>query len=88
MMYLMQMVLQVLHYSEEKIGLSQQIYDYVDQKIRRLDKDLKNFEGDIIRERSKLGLAVSRLLSPALSKAAMLPKSECSSLLPSHADFY
>ena len=50
--------LQVLHYSEEKIGLSQQIYDYVDQKIRRLDKDLKNFEGDIARERSKLGLAV------------------------------
>ncbi len=55
---LIQDPLQVLHYSEEKIGLSQQIYDYVDQKIRRLDKDLKNFEGDIARERSKLGLAV------------------------------
>ena len=54
----MLVALQVLHYSEEKIGLSQQIYDYVDQKIRRLDKDLKNFEGDIARERSKLGLAV------------------------------
>ncbi len=53
--------LQVLHYSEEKIGLSQQIYDYVDQKIRRLDKDLKNFEGDIARERSKLGIPVSHL---------------------------
>jgi len=55
---LMQRMVQVLHYSEEKIGLSQQIYDYVDQKIQRLDKDLKNFEGDIARERSKLGLAV------------------------------
>ena len=55
--------MQVLHYSEEKIGLSQQIYDYVDQKIRRLDKDLKNFEGDIARERTKLGLGVSNPLS-------------------------
>lgn len=59
--------LQVLHYSEEKIGLSQQIYDYVDQKIRRLDRDLKNFEGDIARERSKLGIPVSHLcLHPLL----------------------
>ena len=55
--------MQVLHYSEEKIGLSQQIYDYVDQKIRRLDKDLKNFEGDIARERTKLGLGVRAPLS-------------------------
>jgi hypothetical protein len=60
-------MLQVLHYSEEKIGLSQQIYDYVDQKIRRLDRDLKNFEGDIARERSKLGIPVSHLcLHPSL----------------------
>lgn len=56
------MSLQVLHYSEEKIGLSQQIYDYVDQKIRRLDRDLKNFEGDIARERTKLGLGVRTLV--------------------------
>ncbi len=63
--------LQVLHYSEEKIGLSQQIYDYVDQKIRRLDKDLKNFEGDIARERSKLGLAVSPP-SLVMSRTAVL----------------
>ena len=66
----MQASLQVLHYSEEKIGLSQQIYDYVDQKIRRLDKDLKNFEGDIARERSKLGLAV--LLSLPLQGPKLL----------------
>ena len=58
-------VVQVLHYSEEKIGLSQQIYDYVDQKIRRLDKDLKNFEGDIARERTKLGLGVSTATLPS-----------------------
>lgn len=63
----------MLHYSEEKIGLSQQIYDYVDQKIRRLDKDLKNFEGDIARERSKLGLAVLSLLLLHLSVAALTP---------------
>ena len=62
---------QVLHYSEEKIGLSQQIYDYVDQKIRRLDKDLKNFEGDIARERTKLGLGVSRPLSLLVRQAVL-----------------
>ena len=63
--------MQVLHYSEEKIGLSQQIYDYVDQKIRRLDKDLKNFEGDIARERTKLGLAVSIALSLLVRMAVL-----------------
>ncbi|EIE20485.1 hypothetical protein COCSUDRAFT_30639 [Coccomyxa subellipsoidea C-169] len=46
----------LLHYSEEKIGLSQQIYDYVDQRIRRLDKDLKAFESDISKERARLGI--------------------------------
>ncbi len=50
---------QLLHYSEEKIGLSQQIYDYVDQRIRRLDKDLKAFESDISKERARLGIPVS-----------------------------
>ena len=50
---------QLLHYSEEKIGLAQQIYDYVDQRIRRLDKDLKAFESDITKERARLGIPVS-----------------------------
>lgn len=54
----MPMLAQVLHYAEEKIGLAQQIYDYVDQRIRRLDKDLKVFEGDIAKERARLGIPV------------------------------
>ena len=71
-------LVQVLHYSEEKIGLSQQIYDYVDQKIRRLDKDLKNFEGDIARERTKLGLGVSNPFS-LLVRCAVLSAPQKSS---------
>ncbi|KAK9823528.1 hypothetical protein WJX72_003426 [[Myrmecia] bisecta] len=47
---------QVLHYADEKIGLAQQIYDYVDQRIRRLDKDLKGFDAELMQERIRLGL--------------------------------
>jgi hypothetical protein len=61
-----------LHYAEEKIGLAQQIYDYVDQRIRRLDKDLKVFEADIKKERARLGIPVRsphRSLPPAFALA-------------------
>ncbi len=60
---------QLLHYSEEKIGLAQQIYDYVDQRIRRLDKDLKAFETDIAKERARLGIPVSTQHHPHLGDA-------------------
>ena len=48
----------MLALTEEKIGLAQAIYDYVDQRIRRLDKDLGAFGADIARERTRLGLPV------------------------------
>ena len=42
-----------------QVHLAQQIYDYVDQRIRRLDKDIKVFDGVIAKQRSLLGLPVS-----------------------------
>ena len=55
---------QALAYTDEKIGLAQQIYDYVDARIRRLDKDLATFEADIARERARLGIPVRVALEP------------------------
>lgn len=43
----------------EQVALAQQVYDYVDQRIRRLDKDMKAFDSEMARERVKLGLPVS-----------------------------
>ncbi|CAL8465041.1 g4576 [Coccomyxa elongata] len=59
----------LLHYSEEKIGLAQQIYDYVDQRIRRLDKDLKAFETDIAKERARLGIPEGETATGMLPQA-------------------
>jgi Inhibitor of growth proteins N-terminal histone-binding len=42
--------------SEEKMNRAQQIYDYIDQHIRKLDKDLKSFEAEVAKERQRLGL--------------------------------
>ncbi|KAL6786106.1 hypothetical protein ACKKBG_A01425 [Auxenochlorella protothecoides x Auxenochlorella symbiontica] len=47
---------ELLKLSAEKTNAAQQIYDYVDQHIRKLDKDLKTFDAEIAVERSKLGL--------------------------------
>ena len=47
---------QVLHYSNEKAQLAQQIYDSVDAKIRRLDKDLAAFDAELAAERVAAGL--------------------------------
>ena len=44
-----------------QVALAQQIYDYVDQRIRRLDKDIKVFDGVIAKQRSLLGLPVCLL---------------------------
>ena len=41
-----------------QVALAQQVYDYVDQRIRRLDKDIKVFDGVIAKQRSLLGLPV------------------------------
>lgn len=39
-----------------QVAVAQQIYDYVDQRIRRLDKDLKAFDAELIKERARQGL--------------------------------
>ena len=56
----------MLGLAEEKIGLAQAIYDYVDQRIRRLDKDLGAFGADIARERARLGVPVRRFMTTPL----------------------
>lgn len=47
---------EVVKLSEEKMAMAQQIYDFIDQHIRTLDKDLKSFDADVAKERQKLGL--------------------------------
>ena len=40
------------------MNVAQQVYDYVDQRIRRLDKDIKTFDSEIGKQRALLGLPV------------------------------
>jgi len=47
---------QVLHYCNEKAQLAQQVYDYVDARIRRLDTDLAAFDAQLVSERVGAGL--------------------------------
>ena len=47
---------EIIKLSEEKMTRAQQIYDYIDQHIRKLDKDLKSFEAEVAKERQRLGL--------------------------------
>lgn len=47
---------EIIKLSEEKMNRAQQIYDYIDQHIRKLDKDLKSFEAEVAKERQRLGL--------------------------------
>ncbi|KAL0037993.1 hypothetical protein WJX79_008923 [Trebouxia sp. C0005] len=49
-------VRQVINYADEKVAVAQQIYDYVDQRIRRLDKDLKAFDAELTKDRVRQGL--------------------------------
>ena len=41
-----------------QVAVAQQIYDYVDQRIRRLDKDLKAFDAELTKDRMRQGLPV------------------------------
>lgn len=41
-----------------QVNVAQQVYDYVDQRIRRLDKDIKTFDSEIAKQRALLGLPV------------------------------
>lgn len=47
---------EVIKLSEEKMRRAQQAYDYIDQHIRKLDKDLKSFDADVAKERQKHGM--------------------------------
>ena len=47
---------QVLHYCNEKAQLAQQVYDYVDARIRRLDTDLAAFDAQLVSDRVGAGL--------------------------------
>lgn len=49
-------VKQVMNYADEKVAVAQQIYDYVDQRIRRLDKDLRAFDVELTKDRARQGL--------------------------------
>ena len=47
---------EIIQISEEKMKRAQQIYDLVDQHIRKLDKDLKSFGAEVTKERTRLGI--------------------------------
>lgn len=49
-----------------QVAVAQQIYDYVDQRIRRLDKDLKAFDAELTKDRLRQGLPVCSYPDPSL----------------------
>lgn len=59
---------EIIKLSEEKMNRAQQIYDYIDMHIRKLDKDLKSFDAEIVKDRQKLGLPVLTTAAPAGSQ--------------------
>ena len=52
-----------------QVAVAQQIYDYVDQRIRRLDKDLKAFDAELTKDRIRQGLPVCLSLSSVMHSA-------------------
>ena len=42
-----------------QVVLAQQMYDYVDAKIRTLDADLRRFDAELAHDRRRAGLPVS-----------------------------
>ncbi len=61
----------MLHASDllMQVAVAQQIYDYVDQRIRRLDKDLKAFDAELTKDRVRQGLPVCSLLFSVMHSA-------------------
>ncbi len=51
-----------------QVAVAQQIYDYVDQRIRRLDKDLKAFDAELTKDRVRQGLLVCSSLLYVMHK--------------------
>ena len=52
--------MQVMRIADEKVNLAHQIYDFVDKHICSLDKELRNFDGELGQERVRLGLPVNK----------------------------
>jgi len=55
-----------------QVAVAQQIYDYVDQRIRRLDKDLKAFDAELTKDRVRQGLPVCSSLFLVMHSAKTL----------------
>ena len=49
----------LLHVPNLQVVLAQQMYDYVDAKIRMLDADLRRFDAELAQDRRRAGLPVS-----------------------------
>lgn len=61
---------EIIHISEEKMKRAQQIYDLVDQHIRKLDKDLRSFGAEVSKERERLGVTAAHYPANNSNKAA------------------
>lgn len=44
-----------------QVTLSRRLYDFVDRRISLTDVDIKHFDGELDRERKKLGLPTSKV---------------------------
>lgn len=44
-----------------QVAIAQQLYDYIDQRIRGLDDAMTTFDADLVRDRATLGLDVSTI---------------------------
>ena len=60
---------EIIMISEEKMKRAQQIYDLVDQHIRKLDEDLKSFGAEVSKERERLGVQPQVLQASVPSNA-------------------
>ncbi len=60
-----------------QVNIAQQIYDLVDQRILRLDRNLKSFDTELIRERQHLQLPVSLYSQPAGSEPGVSSGTSC-----------
>eukprot|EP00887_Chlorella_sp_A99_P004807 scaffold4.g4807.t1 len=47
---------ELIKLSDEKVNIANQVYDYIDRHISKLDKDLQAFSAEIAKDRQKAGL--------------------------------
>ncbi|KAK9861750.1 hypothetical protein WJX84_004335 [Apatococcus fuscideae] len=60
----------IMQLCEEKVNVAQQIYDLVDQRILRLDRNLRSFDTELIQERRHLELPDDPTAAAAALEAA------------------